>query len=151
MSNPAFAYLAAPQFVLQSVNTSTVPISQVSRGSISATFNIAVTARGEDIFIPKTGAFKVYSVLNNDLPGTLVSSTVYQAPSNTAQLTNSYRVSQDTTATFVVNSTYLVTGPIGQYDLRMEEIDWGTSDTAASSSASTYMANDFISGYEFLQ
>jgi len=149
-SNDHLVFVSGPVFTLNNVTTTVIPATSFSPSVISAEFTIRVSAQGGDVYLPKTGAFDVYAVYQNNIPGTLVSDTVYRA-SGVLEMANSYRISQDTTATFIVNSSYARSGPAGSYNLRVEQIDWGYSDSSPASNQSTYMANDFMSGYAYLQ
>ncbi|MCU0653186.1 MAG: peptidoglycan-binding protein [Candidatus Pacebacteria bacterium] len=145
-----FALQSGPVFNFMNVSTSQIPRSSFAPSTISAAFTIQVTARGGDVYMPLTGAFRVAAVRNND-PDTAaaVSSVVYQI-ANAARQTNSYRISQNTTATFTVNASWPLAGASGAYNLQIDRIDWGLSDASPATQAATYMDN-FVSGFEFLQ
>jgi hypothetical protein len=150
-SNDIFAYSVASTFTLNSITTSSTAKTNTSQATISAVFNIFVSARGGDIYIAKTGAFKVFYSLNDILPGAAVTSVVYSKPSSVTSLANSYRISEGKTATFKVNATYVLDGPAGSYNLRVAEVDWGTSEADPTANKSTYMAEDYVSESKFLQ
>jgi len=151
VSNNMFVYRMGSMFTLNSVTTTSTTKTDHTQSTISATFNIGITALGGDIYIPKTNAFKVFYSLNDILPGAPVTSISYFKPAAAMAFANSYRVSQDTTVNFIVHATYVLDGPVGSYNLRVAEIDWGTNDAAPAANKSTYMSEDYISESKYLQ
>jgi hypothetical protein len=136
---------------LQGVTTSSTQRTQVNAPTISATFSVSMTASGGNVFIPKSGAFHIYAIANAALPGILVTNTIYNQPSNTISLANSYEIQQGTTVTFTVNSTYVLTGSSANYYLALTGVDWGTSDASPAANTTDLMSNNYVSGIVFLQ
>lgn len=145
-SNDLFAYKVAPIFILSSITTTSIQrsLATASRSAIAATYNIKVQASGGDIYIPKTGAFTV-NVERGKTRLSGIPSITYIQPTGTEAGNNSYKISQDTTATFAVSANYTLklTDGGSNYDLQMAGIDWNIKDKAAvKTPASTYMADD---------
>ena len=148
---PQTAYLSGSMVSLQGVTTSSTQRTQVNAPTISATFSVSMTASGGNVFIPKSGAFHIYAIANAALPGILVTNTIYNQPSNTISLANSYEIQQGTTVTFTVNSTYVLTGSSANYYLALTGVDWGTSDASPAANTTDLMSNNYVSGIVFLQ
>jgi hypothetical protein len=142
VSNRLYEYVQGPEFTVTGISTSSVAKTTNASSTISATFNVAVAAKGADVYLGKTGAFFVAYAKDGVASDTNVydvTSITYNQPSGTTAGTNTYKVAVDQTATFAVTATWQVTAA-GNYDLRMRKILWGLSNTAYTT-ASSYMSN----------
>ncbi|GMX57835.1 MAG: hypothetical protein YFSK_1650 [Candidatus Yanofskyibacterium parasiticum] len=152
-SGDAFVYAKGPMFALASISTTSTQASYSTASStISATFNIQISAHSDDVYIPKTDAFTIHYG-SNGVNQSAISSITYVQPTGTVAGTYGYKVSAGTTATFAVSGT--TTGSGASYDLRMNSIKWGHDDIAANDAEiinSNYMAdNSWISPRVYLQ
>lgn len=166
-SNEAYVYTKGPIFTLSSVLTSSTASSDSASSTMSATFNVQVTAKGGDIYVAQSDAFTVKKALSNVLGTTSGISTTYTKPSGigeegddagSGEDVSYYKISEDTTVTFAVASTYLLNSTAGNYDLRITDINWastlaGVGETADNVATfdSNYMSNDMKSDVKFLQ
>jgi len=116
-----------PGFSIASITTTSTRASSAHPATLSATFNVQIAAKGGDAYIPKTGAFMVSAIKNNSTTGVDVEGR-YVQPSGTVLKTNSFKIAQDTTATFSVTATYPIQNGAGSYDLRITGIRWSTAD-----------------------
>jgi len=161
ISGNAESYMAyllpeGPVFTLGAISTTSSNSDTAAGASstITATFNIQVTATGDDVYIPATGAFQIES--SN---GTILTQISYTKPTGTDDAiigsTAYFKVPQDSTATFVVNATK--TGLTGYNYLYVTQVGWGiyegTNNADFSTKTSTYMADgaDWKSETKFLQ
>jgi len=160
-SNTASLLPEGPAFTLGIIST-TSSNSDTSAGStstITATFNIEVTATGDDVYIPAADAFQI----KESGAGTVLTQISYTKPANTDDASKDfgsgavacYKVPQDSTATFVVNATK--TGLTGYNYLYVTQVGWGiyqgTDNLTFAPKTSTYMAAgaDWKSETRFLQ
>jgi peptidoglycan hydrolase-like protein with peptidoglycan-binding domain len=95
-----------PVFTLVSKSNSYTPSSQSASGVLTGTFVVDVTARGGDIWVPKTGAFKINVASSTTGTGSSVGVSIsYSQPANTTSGTDAYKIAKDQTARFTVSAT----------------------------------------------
>jgi len=163
ISGNAESYMAyllpeGPVFTLGAISTTSSNSDTAAGASstITATFNIQVTATGDDVYIPATGAFQIKESSN----GTILTQISYTKPTGTDDAiigsTAYFKVPQDSTVTFVVNATK--TGLTGYNYLYVTQVGWGiyqgtNNATFDGTKTSTYMAAgaDWKSETKFLQ
>lgn len=159
-SNTATIYAEGPVFTLASISTtSTQPDAGSASSTISATFNVQVEAANGDVYITKkttANAFTIDYAIEGVDQGA-VTSIVYNQPSETTEVSNSYKIAEGNSATFAVTATWANTGTAGNYDLRMNAIVWGhlADDDADyyAAKTSTYMNGqaEWISNVRYLK
>jgi hypothetical protein len=158
--NLAYLYEVGPIFTISTISTSTKAATDSTDEAISATFKVVVEAQGDDVFLVKNGsdsAFDIQYTLDDGASSATGVSLTYTKPSGTTEVTGDggtfYKVSEGDSITFSVAATKVV-GTAGYYDLRMEGINWATSeDEDFDQYTSVYMADqsDWISDAEYLQ
>jgi len=111
-----------------SIATSSTQPTSASPSTLSGTFNIQVAAKNGDVYLPRSGAFTVAALKDNetDLSNNHLG-TVYSQPTGAIIVGNSYKIAQDTTVTFSAKAT-LSTTAAGYYRLQMAIISWSTLD-----------------------
>jgi len=124
ISSPAYIYAEGPVFTLTSISTTNTqaPYSGAS-STMSATFNIQVTAVTGDVYMDKSNAFNVE--FSKDATNSTASHITYVQPTNTVAVDSVYKISEGNTATFAVTATIVNGGVAGTYDLRIAGITWG--------------------------
>jgi len=166
-SYDAYIYTAGPVFTLSNVATTSTQSSTSASSTISATFTVNVEAKGGDVYMVADGqlgngtVYDAFNVKTNNTTALAHAKVAYQKPSGVDQASDCgagavvcYKVAQDTSATFNVTATYVLDTTAGNYYLNVSNIYWTTDKTKAgisTTSASTYMATDWLSNTVFLQ
>lgn len=156
-SYDAYIYTVGPEMALSSQSTTQqndATSDQSGTSTVTTVFNIQVTAKGGDVYLPATGAFGIKA--NNTSAVTQIS---YTKPSGADDYTDSdstawYKVSQDETVTFAVNATYGTT-TAGYFYLNVASVDWSltpaiANGVPAAGDTSTYMVNDWKGDTKYL-
>ncbi|MFA6375906.1 MAG: hypothetical protein WCX69_00695 [Candidatus Paceibacterota bacterium] len=144
-SNDLIAFDEGPVFTLASISTtSTQPDAGSASSTISSTFNITVAATHGDIYITKKATANAFTIdyAIEGIDQGAATSVVYNQPSNTTLVSNSYKVAEGTTASFAITATWANSGTVGNYDLRVASITWGhlaENDASYAAKTSTYM------------
>ncbi|MCU0653087.1 MAG: hypothetical protein MUD10_02400 [Candidatus Pacebacteria bacterium] len=119
---------ASVEFLPASITTSSTEPSTISKASITGTFNIRVTAKNADAYIPKNGAFTVAVLKDNETDATKFHiGSIYTQPTGAVAMTNSYKIPANTTVTFTPTATYSA-DTAGSYRLQMFIASWAASD-----------------------
>ena len=156
-SNDAYVYTVGPEMALSSQSTTQQndgTSDQTGTSTVTTVFNIQVTAKGGDVYLPTTGAFGILA--NNTSAVTQIS---YTKPSGaddyTATSTTTwYKVSQDETVTFAVNAAYGTT-TAGYFYLNVSSVAWSLTPATAdgepvTGDTSTYMVSDWKGDTKYL-
>ncbi len=115
-------------FTPRAIVTSYTQPTSVSPATLTSTFNVEVTAKNGDVYLPREGAFTVAVLKNNETDSTNYHiGTIYSQPTGTAIVGNSYKIAKDTTATFAAKADFKTT-VAGYYRLQMAIISWSTLD-----------------------
>jgi hypothetical protein len=154
----AYVYTVGPEMALSSQSTTQqndATSDQSGTSTVTTVFNIQVTAKGGDVYLPATGAFGILA--NNTSAVTQIS---YTKPSGADDYTDDastawYKISQDETVTFAVNATYGTTSA-GYFYLNVASVTWNLTDgtdagtVPETGDTSTYMVNDWKGDTKYL-
>jgi hypothetical protein len=155
-SNIAYLLVTGPELTLTGITNQTYANkTEFASSTVQATFNVSVTAKGGDIYIPTTNAFDVLA--NNT--GSVLTGSTYSKPSGADNFTAAagatgayYKVAQDTTATFAISASKL--GASGSVYLNMSNVDWATVATdgiTATLHTSSFMVGDWLGANQSVQ
>ena len=118
-----------PDFSMTNVTATKTPKTDTEPSILDATFTVKISALNKDIYIPKTAAFLVKRVKDNNT-STATTADVessYGKPANADESGNYYKIGSDSSATFTVNSNFNTEGwgkTTNYYDLRIVKIEW---------------------------
>ncbi len=147
-SDVMYISAAAPSFALNSKSVSWTGATDVASGTLTGSFNISVTANGGDVYIPKTSGFSIVVASSSYATTTGVSVSYQEPTSGVTSLTNSYKISDGSTATFAVNFAVgeASIGAAAYYHFYLASVVWDDADdvdAATMTYSSTYMSDTF--------
>ena len=127
---PADCATSANFIPVSIVTSSTQPVGSAP-ATLTNTFNIQVTATNGDVYMPNAGAFTVAVLKDSETDATKYHiGSIYSQPSGTVLVGSSYKIPQNTTATFSATATDSTT-VAGNYHLQMAIISWSTLNGGA--------------------
>jgi len=128
----------APVITLKSFTASWSRNAQESTGTLAGTLEVDITAKGGDIYISKTAgnSFAIVKVPSSGSTSTVASTYYDTTPTNVTEMTNTYKIAKNQTATFKIKTTDTFAYDGKNYYLKTavgdgSKIDWASSDSSS--------------------